>query len=383
MQLFKIHPEADAHACFSRLGATGQGAKIMAQKSSLLWFYLRDLPTPAANILKQDALSLGAELVVPKGVVVCETSQVDAVLLGTPAQLSELADKESTQPFGLPAVANMLRRHLVEPPARPVRIMGVLNANQDSFYARSRFRPEEAYGKITAMIEAGADIIDIGAVSSRPGSESVSAEEELARIAPVVDLIERESLHQQTVFSVDTFEPRVAAYALERGFGIINDITALSRTGMAEVVAEHGAAVVLMHMQGTPEAMQDDPRYDDLLAEVAQFFESRIELAEQKGVGEIILDVGIGFGKTLSHNLQLLNHLQHFDYLGKEMLIGASRKSLIHAITPAPPEERLPGTLTIHLEAVKRGATIVRCHDVAAHVQALKVYEAIQSENFS
>ena len=258
--------------------------------------------------------------------------------------------------------------------------MGVLNANDDSFFARSRFKAEDAIIQINTMIESGANIIDIGAVSTRPGADEVSAEEELARIKPICDIIKSEKLYEKAVFSVDSYTPDVIAYALKSGFSLINDITGASSDAIIDLAVEYDAKLCIMHMQGTPQTMQKDPNYDDVMVEVSDFFEARIAKCEALGLGreKIILDVGIGFGKTLEHNLTLIKNMGHFKVFGCELLVGASRKSMIDKITPSIPEKRLPGTLAIHLKAVENGASIVRCHDVAEHQQALAVLKAMQ-----
>jgi len=256
-------------------------------------------------------------------------------------------------------------------------IMGVLNANDDSFYSHSRFSEKDAVSKIEQMISEGADIIDIGAVSSRPGSELVDEKDELERLKPILDVIYTQELYKDVKLSLDSYAPLAISYALERGFHIINDITGLENDEVCKLVGEYKAKAIIMHMKGNPQSMQDKPYYDDLLSEIESFFIERIEKAEDFNIQEIALDVGIGFGKNLDHNISLIRHLGFFKNLGKELLIGASRKSMINTISPAIPEERLPGSLAIHLKAYENGASIIRTHDVKEHVQALKVYQTL------
>ena len=255
--------------------------------------------------------------------------------------------------------------------------MGVLNANDDSFYKQSHFTNADALKKINTMIEEGSDIIDIGAVSSRPGSVGISEEEELLRLKEIVNLIYTNKLYEKNDFSLDTYSPLCATYALDRGFKIINDITGLADDKVCELVSSHQAQVIIMHMQGTPQTMQENPHYEDVLTDVESFFKERIEKARAFGIKDIVLDVGIGFGKSLEHNLQLIKHLSHFQKLHLPLLIGASRKSMIDKIIPANPSDRLAGTLALHLKAVEEGASIVRCHDVKEHFQALKIMEVL------
>ena len=257
------------------------------------------------------------------------------------------------------------------------KIMGILNANEDSFFKQSRFQGQDAILKIKEMIQDGANIIDLGAVSSRPGSIAISWQEELKRIKPIIDLIYEQKLYEEVDFSLDSYEPEVLKYALDRGFKIINDITGLKNDEVCRIAALYEATVVIMHMQNSPKNMQENPTYNDIVLEINSFFKERIKKAKNFGIDDIILDVGIGFGKTLEHNLKLIKNLAYFKHFGYEILVGASRKSMIDMITPSKIEDRLAGTLAIHLESVKNGASIIRCHDVKEHFQAIKVQESI------
>ena len=261
--------------------------------------------------------------------------------------------------------------------SKPYQIMGVLNANDDSFYKQSRFTPSNAISKIEIMIQEGADIIDIGAVSSRPGSVGVSDEEELQRLKPILDAIYEQKLYEKVSFSLDSYSLPSCAYALERGFKIINDITGLANDELSALVGSYKAKAIIMHMLGTPQDMQDNPSYENLLVEVENFFKERMSKAESLGVKDIVLDVGIGFGKRLEDNIELIKNMDYFKSLGKELLIGASRKSMIDRISPSSSDERLAGTLAIHLKAFDNGASLIRCHDVKEHVQAFKVHCAL------
>ena len=379
MKLYRLGTVTDKKAALKALGVESGGIEIMVKKMELLYFYIKELKTPAANILKQDALSIGAELAVPGGVILCEQPTYDCILIGTRKHMEILSRKELAQPFGLKTVAQELQKFL-SPKVFPLQIMGIINANEDSFYASSRFVAEDAIVRIEKMIEEGADIIDIGAVSSRPGSEMVSESVELERIKPICDLITQNRLDERVVFSVDSYTPSVVKYALRSGFTIVNDITGADNKEIIKLVLEHDAKLCIMHMQGLPKTMQKNPHYEDVMAEVSTFFEERIEKCEAMGMKreDIILDVGIGFGKTLEHNLTLIRNIKHFTHFGCEVLVGASRKSMIDKIIPTPTEARLPGTLAIHLKAVEEGANIVRCHDVAEHRQAIAVWEALR-----
>lgn len=259
----------------------------------------------------------------------------------------------------------------------PTKIMGVINANEDSFFKDSRFEGSSAIMKTEQMITDGANIIDIGGVSSKPGSKAVPSEEELERVKPIIDLVYEQKLYEKVKFSLDSYEPEVLRYALDRGFCIVNDITGLSNDEVCKVASSYNAEVVIMHMQEKPENMQDNPTYSNVISDIDSFFKERIEKANSFGIKDIVLDVGIGFGKTLEHNLLLIKNLKSFNHFGYELLIGASRKSMIDMIVPSKIEDRLPGTLAIHLESIKNGASIIRCHDVKEHFQAIKIQEAI------
>jgi len=378
MHIYKLGNIRDKKAALKALGVESGGVSIMVKKMEVLSFFIKDLKTPAANILKQDALSIGADLAVPGGVILCEKSMYDCILMGTRKHMEVLSRKELAQPFGLKTVAAELKKFL-SGKIYPTQVMGVVNANDDSFFAGSRFKAEDAIKQIDQMIEDGAALIDIGAVSSRPGAAVVSAEEELERIKAICDTISSEKLYEKATFSIDSYTPSVVEYALENGFTLINDITGASDEAIINLAVKYEVKLCIMHMKGTPKAMQNAPEYDDVMVEVSQFFEARIAKCEALGLDKkhIILDVGLGFGKTLEHNLTLVKNLNHFTHFGCEILIGASRKSMIDKIISTATEERLPGSLAIHLKAVENGASVVRCHDVKEHVQAMAVLEAL------
>ncbi len=376
MKIIKIDNTTDAKNLLEKVGSTKEGVKIMQDKMDLNLFYIEDLRTPAANILKQDALSVGAELAVEKDTILCKDEHVNALLIVTEKQRKILARKERVQPFGLKKLAEVLQEHQPRRYKMPA-IMGVINANDDSFYSGSRFQGNDAVKAIRKMIAEGADIIDIGGVSSRPGSLPVSEEEELGRIKPIIDLIFEEGLTKEVRFSIDSYAPKPVKYALEHGFTIVNDITGLENDTVCSLAAEYDAEVVIMHMQNKPENMQKNPNYTHVIADIDTFFHERIEKAQKFGISNIVLDVGIGFGKRLEDNLMLIRHMEHFCHFGKTLLVGASRKSMIDMIVPCSVEARLPGTLALHLKAVEEGAGIVRCHDVKEHYQALKVQESL------
>ncbi|WP_151951578.1 dihydropteroate synthase [Aliarcobacter butzleri] len=379
MKTYKISLN-DSKKFFENLGCDSGGISILSKKSKLHTLYIKDLHVGAANILKQDALSIGADLAVPNGVIIAKDKYVNALLIGTTKHFENLAKKELAQPFGLKELAKSLKNYVKEQ-NYPTKIMGVLNANEDSFFKNSRFDNSEACQKIEKMIEDGANIIDIGAVSSRPGSLPVNENIELDRLKDIVQTIYQNKYYEKVDFSIDSFSPKVIEYVLNHGFKIVNDITGLQNDEVCKLVSKYNAQAVIMHMQNNQTNMQNNPFYEDVIVEIDDFFTKRLEKVKSFGVKDIVLDVGIGFGKTLEHNLLLLKNLEHFKHFGYELLIGASRKSMIDKITPTEILDRLPGTLAIHLESIRNGASIIRCHDVKEHFQAIKVFEAIENIN--
>ncbi len=257
--------------------------------------------------------------------------------------------------------------------------MGVINANSDSFYSGSRFQGDRAIKMIEKMVEDGAKIIDIGAVSSRPASDTVPEDEELARVKDILEQIRERKLYEIVDFSIDSYSPKVVKEALDSGFKYINDIFGGRDERLLKLAVKYRAKYIIMHMKGEPKSMQNNPTYQNVVVEVEDFFKKQIEKALNIGVkrDDIILDIGIGFGKTLQHNLELLRSLENFKKFNLELLVGASRKSMIDMIIPTPIEERLSGTLAIHLKALERGASIIRCHDVKEHKIAFEGYKEL------
>jgi len=264
---------------------------------------------------------------------------------------------------------------------RPL-IMGVVNVTPDSFSDGGRFfGTQQALEHARVLIEEGADILDIGGESSRPGAEPVGLDEELRRVMPVL-----EQLAQMPVpVSVDTCKPDVMRRAIAAGAAMVNDINALREPGALEAVAQSQAAVCLMHMQGEPRSMQRDPQYEDVVAEVTAFLAQRVEAAQQAGVARerIVIDPGFGFGKSTGHNLELLQGLSTIAGLGQPVLVGLSRKSLFGKITGKPVADRVSASVAAALLAVERGAALVRVHDVAATRDALLVLNAIEGHSLA
>jgi len=262
---------------------------------------------------------------------------------------------------------------------RRTHIMGILNVTPDSFSDGGRFAASDrARTHAHEMVAAGADIIDIGGESTRPGAEPVPVDEELRRIIPILECL---SVELPVPLSVDTYKASVARKALEAGASMVNDISGLRFSpDLAKVVADTGAALVIMHIKGTPRNMQQNPEYADVVGEVADFLKKSIEMAEKAGVNreKIIIDPGIGFGKNLAHNLQLLNRLDELKGLGRPIMLGTSRKKFIGTVLDIPiPEQRLNGTAATVALGIARGAAIVRVHDVAQMVQVARMTDAM------
>ncbi|TDJ29367.1 MAG: dihydropteroate synthase [Gammaproteobacteria bacterium] len=262
-------------------------------------------------------------------------------------------------------------------PTNQVRVMGVINTTPDSFSDGGKFdTTEKALRYAMQLIDDGVDILDIGGESTRPGSQNVDASEELARTIPLIQAIRKESDVQ---ISIDTNKPVVMQQAVAEGANLINSIWALRQDDVLAVAAQSGAAVCLMHMQGTPETMQQNPCYDDVVSEVIEYLRQRIEAAVEAGIARenIIVDPGFGFGKTLQHNLLLLKSLAQLKALDVPLLVGLSRKSMIGTILNKPVDQRLYGSISTAVIAAMQGADIIRVHDVAQTIDALAIVDAV------
>ena len=258
----------------------------------------------------------------------------------------------------------------------PTKVMGVINVTPDSFSDGGRFLgTDDAVAQALRLAEEGADYLDVGGESSRPGADEVGEQEELDRVAPVIERVVGEV---DVPVSVDTSKPRVAAECLALGARWVNDITGLEDPEMVEVARAADAGVVIMHMRGRPRTMQQEVHYDDLIGEILAFLGERVARARDGGIEHIVIDPGIGFGKTARHNFELLRRLREFEVLDLPILVGPSRKSFLGSLpSRLPPSERLEGTLAAVTAAVLHGASIVRVHDVAETKRAVEVVDAI------
>lgn len=257
-------------------------------------------------------------------------------------------------------------------------VMGILNVTPDSFYEGSRVKTEhQVRTQVEKMLIEGAQIIDIGGASSRPGAAFVSVEEELNRVLPMINLLAKH--YPEALLSIDTYRAKVAKASIDSGIHLINDISASSiDEELFDVVAAGNVPYVLMHMQGRPQNMQEAPNYDTVVVEVFDFLVKKIALLKNKGIQDIIIDPGFGFGKTIEHNYNLLNHLSVYKALGMPILAGISRKSMIWKVLKNTPEEALHGTTALHVIALQNGANILRVHDVRPAVEAIQLMQVLE-----
>jgi dihydropteroate synthase len=370
------------------------GIEAMLPKMAHLNILIRRLPCKVANIIKQEMLAIGADAAVARGSVACSVEATDVLLMATRKQIDRFIEKVSSQPFGLNQLAVNLGQ-LLENIARDkwtlrtsrremvlgdrTRIMAILNVTPDSFSDGGCYgSPENAIAAGLKLTAAGADILDIGGESSRPGAETAPAEEELRRVIPVIEGL---SGKVDIPISVDTTKAVVAREALAAGAEIINDISAMRFDAqMPAVMASSGAAVVFMHMRGTPKTMQQgDLDYASLMGEIIDFFHDRLNAAQTAGISadRIILDPGLGFGKSRGDNLKLLRRLAEFSVLGRPILTGPSRKSFLSHDGEAGPQDRLEGTLAAVTTAIMNGSHLVRVHDVEAARRVVTIADAI------
>ena len=376
----------------ARLGVHPASCGIFAAKSQILPLKLTQVRTPAANIIKQEMLAAGGDCAVPGNCILNDTKYVDAVLLGTVKHYRILARKLAQMPFfGLAKIREGLEK-LLSQQQQPVtlladarqltyekmRVMGILNVTPDSFYSGSRVGAD-VVARAEQMVADGADILDIGGESTRPGSDAVSVEEETRRVVPAIEAIKKAL--PQCVISVDTYHAQTAQAAIDAGADIINDVTALTGDeAMAQVAAAAKVPVVLMHMRGTPKTMQQNCEYTNVVTEVAAYLKQRAKELAELGIGadKIILDPGIGFAKNTEQNLELLRGLDALTSFGYPVLLAASRKTVIGDVLGGlPPQERLEGTIALSLQAVYAGAQMVRVHDVKENVRAIRMLEAV------
>jgi len=371
----------------TQIGSDPGGIAHMAGKAIGRGIKLEQVPLWVAHILKQEMLSVGGDAAVHRNVIINKIEATDVLLLGTVRQLGKLASKVLAQPFGLKKIGHDLKQLLADLEPSKTRIlkcrgmelklgertlvMGILNVTPDSFSDGGKFFDiNDAITQAKRMVEEGVDILDIGAESTRPQHEAVSAEDEWRRLEPVLkSLLE----HVSIPISIDTYKASVAAKALEAGAHIINDIWGLQKDpDMARVVGEYQAPVIVMHNQ-------EGTTYHHLMGDMLNFLRTSIELAEAHGLSgdQIMVDPGVGFGKTTEQNLEVMARLAEFRTLGHPVLLGTSRKSMIGKTLNLPVDERLEGTLATSILGVVAGVDIIRVHDVQANCRAVQMADAI------
>lgn len=393
VRLLSLLSRDDIEREMRRIGCEETGVQIMAPKGEFYALRLENVRGKAASLLKQMMLSAGGDAAVARAVAAFDDTPAPVLLVGDRRHYRRLYPRLRMEPFGLAQIADEIEtalQALSETPA-PIhcgrheltfdrsRVMGIINTTPDSFSGDGL--GDNVAAAVTqgqAFAVAGADILDIGGESTRPGSEGVSVEEEVARVVPVIGAL---ASAVDIPLSVDTSKPEVARAALAAGATLINDIWALRQPGMLELAAETGAAVCVMHMQGQPRDMQHQPHYEDVITEVYAFLAERVEAAVAAGVAreQIIIDPGFGFGKTVAHNLELVRRLHEFRSLGLPVLLGPSRKRTVGEITGKPADERVMGTAALCALGLANGANIIRVHDVPQMVDVARVCDAVRN----
>jgi dihydropteroate synthase len=376
-----------------RVGVDPTGLKLMVGKMLHVNLKVESIDPRTANLLKQEMLSLGGDAAVDRRGIDCSLESTDAILMGTLKQMEKLALKLEQYPAHQSlgqtirqTLHNVSRhRYALRCKGAPLAlgprtlIMGVLNVTPDSFSDGGRYsEKEKAVAHGLRMVEEGADLLDVGGESTRPGSKPLPLEEELARVLPVIETLARQV---SIPISIDTYKSAVAQRAIDAGASIINDISGLRfDPSLAQVAARHDAPIILMHIRGTPETMQRDVHYDSLFSEILQSLSGSIQRAEAAGVDplQIMIDPGIGFGKTVGHNLLILKNLPELRVLGKPILLGTSRKSFIGRILQEEADQRLEGTLSSIAIGALYGAHIIRTHDVLPARKVIAVADAIR-----
>lgn len=385
----------------SRIGVSTQGIEAMSLKSTGIALKLKNIRIGAANIIKQNMLSIGGDAAVSRGVVNGKKEISDVIILGNISELQKLIDKLSYQDiFEIPEIRKNIKQllNLYYYPKhnelncrgykfsldKPL-LMGILNITPDSFYDGNKYlNKEEALTHCEDMIKQGVDIIDIGGESTRPGAESVSITQEIDRVMPILEQIVK---NFNVPVSIDTYKSEVAKIALEIGANMVNDISALTfDENMGKILASYvDVPVVLMHIKGTPKNMQINPSYKDVIEEIMEFLDNAINRAKQFGIKDenIIIDPGIGFGKRLQDNITIIKKLAEFKPLDKPILVGTSRKSFIGHILNLELEERLTGTIAANLLCLINGANILRVHDITPHRHLIDFWQYFTNYNIT
>src|SRR3989338_4309286 len=396
ISVLEISNSQDIKQIMQDIKVDNYGIKIMLPKAITHLIRINSVSCITANILKQEMLSLGGDVAVARDALTGRIKRTDCLAMGNLSQFNRLNKKLKKQPFGLNEISRNLEQTLgnyqkdrfcldlgkfkLRFRTGKTYIMGVVNLTPDSFSQDGLYGQNLNYivDYAEQMVKDGADIIDLGGESSRPGAKPVSLKEELSRTIPVIKILAKKI---KVPISIDTYKPQVARQALDNGANIVNDITGLKNPKMAKLIAKYRAGVIIMHMQCEPATMQNKPVYKNLITEIIGSLDKAINQAVSNGIEKekIIIDPGLGFGKTKEHNLEILNNLHEFKVLGRPLLVGPSRKSFLSKILNLGPGMRIFGTVSACVLAAKNGANIVRVHDVKEVKQALKVSEAINN----
>jgi dihydropteroate synthase len=391
-QVTSLRDVDEVRECLKDMRVSAGGIRLMEKKALFRVVRVKGLDVRAASILKQEMLSRGGEVATSRDVYEMGATEAECLIMGTLMQFERLLPKLRAQPFGLRRLADSLEQalhnHDVHVPdshpglglQRRPKIMAILNVTPDSFSDPGDFfQRETAIDQAWKMVEEGAEIIDVGGESTRPGADSLPLEEELRRVIPVIKELVDAGL--PAPISIDTYKAEVAARALEAGAFMVNDISALRMDpAMAPLLRDADCPVCLMHMLGEPKTMQQNPTYDNVVEDIYAFFVERLTWAVEQGIPErnLIVDPGIGFGKTLAHNLALIRGLKSFRSLGRPVLLGASRKAFLGAVLGLPEaKDRVLGTAVTTALATMLEVDLVRVHDVAENAQAIKVARAV------
>ncbi len=343
-------------------------------------FKIYGLTLPQANILKQTAISVGADCAIHREVITSKIETTDCILGGSLSQLNKIAEKLTHQPFGLKNLANSINQSIVQPFNRSTKLAGILNLTDNSFSDGGMYSDlESAKNRLKEIIEEGADIVDLGAESTKPFSQPVSAQEQLDKLLPLLEYYKTiQPFNHSTIqpfnystiqLSIDTRNAQVARECINAGATIINDISGLTYDEkMADIIAESGVKIIIQHSQGTPEDMQLSPSYESLMDELYLSLRERINFAISKGIKKenIIIDPGIGFGKTREHNFEILRRIEEFHGLGCPVMLGISRKSLLD-MADADNQTKDIFTAALNTLAVERKVDYLRVHNVGLH----------------
>jgi dihydropteroate synthase len=394
VRIIELKSLSDVVAVFKKIGVDPYGIEAMKNKADNFNIFLDKQSCKVANIIKQEILSIGGDAAVARGSVACAVESTDILIMGTRKQIKSLSNKIKNQPFGLNKISSDLvelinkadkEDYVFQTSRRKIKlgnktlIMGILNVTPDSFSDGGLYYDQKkAIERGSRIADEGADIIDIGGESTRPGSKTVPENSEIKRVIPVISALVKKI---KVPISIDTKKAKVAKAAVDAGAEIINDISALSSDkNMSKIAAESQAGLILMHMRGTPKNMQKgDLLYHDLMGEIISHLQKAMERAISAGVKKesIVVDPGVGFGKTPEDNYKIIKYLRELKTLGMPVMIGTSRKSFIGKLTGGTPEDRQEGTAASVTASIFNGCNIIRVHDVAAMKKVVAVADAV------